>query len=212
MNRIQLVCFDLGGVLIQICDGWHEACQRAGLAVPDHLKKPQQQPKITDLLHRHETGQIDDHTFDTLIAQQLGLTPQQVDAIARAWLKKPYPNLDNLLDQLQHTDTPTACLSNTNRRHYHMMTQEDDSPTALPLRRLDYCFLSYQLGAIKPEPAIYEQVEKHTGLPPEAILFFDDMVENITAARQRGWLAHQIDRAGDPVSQMTRWLARCGVL
>ena len=32
-RRIELVCFDLGGVLVQLVSGWHEACERAGVPV-----------------------------------------------------------------------------------------------------------------------------------------------------------------------------------
>ena len=42
----------------------------------------------------------------------------------------------------------------------------------------------------KPDPAIYEAVEKDCCLAPHSLLFADDRDENIEAARARGWQTH----------------------
>ena len=40
---------------------------------------------------------------------------------------------------------------------------------------------------MKPEPKIYEDVESMVGEKGEKLLFIDDRLENIEAARARGW-------------------------
>ena len=42
-------------------------------------------------------------------------------------------------------------------------------------------------GVIKPEPAIYELVERRTGVDPGRIWFTDDSPRNVDAALERGW-------------------------
>ena len=49
--------------------------------------------------------------------------------------------------------------------------------------------LSCEHGAMKPDPRIYEVVERHTGHSGADILYLDDREENIAAGLARGWRA-----------------------
>jgi HAD superfamily hydrolase (TIGR01509 family) len=49
--------------------------------------------------------------------------------------------------------------------------------------------LSYEEGTMKPDPKIYEVVERQTGCKGDAILYLDDRAENIAAGLARGWRA-----------------------
>ena len=42
----------------------------------------------------------------------------------------------------------------------------------------------------KPDPAIYALAERRFGHAPQAMLFIDDSLPNVEAARARGWHAH----------------------
>ncbi|MGC8653391.1 MAG: HAD family hydrolase [Candidatus Kryptoniota bacterium] len=55
------------------------------------------------------------------------------------------------------------------------------------LKYFDRLVLSYEIGAVKPEPEIYEAVEQFTCAPPHKHLYFDDIPEYVDAARKRGW-------------------------
>src|SRR5437016_1057514 len=46
---------------------------------------------------------------------------------------------------------------------------------------------SYQQGAMKPDPKVYEAVERMTGAQSKEILFLDDRKENVATAFDRGW-------------------------
>jgi putative hydrolase of the HAD superfamily len=50
------------------------------------------------------------------------------------------------------------------------------------LSRFDALVWSYQLGIVKPDPAIYRYALDRLGTPPEETLFIDDKVENVDAA------------------------------
>jgi len=82
----------------------------------------------------------------------------------------------------------------------------------VPLGRLRHRFASHRLGARKPDPRVYEHVERATGVNARGIVFFDDMPENIDAARARGWRGHRVDPADPPAPQIRRALQAEGVL
>ena len=103
-----------------------------------------------------------------------------------------------------------ACLSNTGPYHWELMNGR--TPNYLPLAVLDFRFTSFSIGALKPHARVYAHVEQHTGVRPEAILFFDDDTENCRAASERGWTVEQINSTGDTAAQMRACLEELGVL
>ena len=80
------------------------------------------------------------------------------------------------------------------------------------MHRIKHHFASHLLRLRKPDQAIYAHVESATGSSPEQIVFFDDMLENVQAAGQRGWHASQILADRDPIVQVREHLPRLGVL
>ena len=50
----------------------------------------------------------------------------------------------------------------------------------------DKCFLSYEMGLIKPDPEIYKLVIQKLKAQPQEILFIDDKPQNIEAAQELG--------------------------
>lgn len=51
---------------------------------------------------------------------------------------------------------------------------------------LDGGIVSYEVGAIKPEPAIYKMLLDKYALDPATCIFFDDIEKNVEAARKFG--------------------------
>jgi len=58
------------------------------------------------------------------------------------------------------------------------------------LNEFDQAFVSGELRMMKPDPAIYEALERATGVAPAHLLFTDDRPDNIATAKARGWNAH----------------------
>jgi len=205
--HIQLICFDLGGVLIRLCDGWEHACERAGItptkAITDDDKK-----QLVQLVHREEVGELDEGEFFSLASPLLGMSPHDAKAMSDAWLCGPFKGIDALLDAIHAAGLITACLSNTNENHWRAMTDPAHA-NHLPLDKLDHRFASHLVRDRKPNPSIYQHVEQATGTPPEApgaILFFDDSAENIDAANAQGWQVFHVTDAQNPIAQMTSHL------
>ena len=55
---------------------------------------------------------------------------------------------------------------------------------------------SARVRQIKPEPEIFANAARRFALPPSQLLFIDDVVDNVLAARKAGWRAlHFVDAA-----------------
>jgi FMN phosphatase YigB (HAD superfamily) len=202
---IQLVVFDLGRVLVRICNGWHHACEVAGV-------RPAREPdaataaELHDLVCQVEVGQIEPAEFCRRAAPAMGLRPQDVTAVWDGYTRGTYSGATELLDELKSTGVPTACLSNTNATHWALLGDRA-SHSYFPFDRLTHTFASHLLRLRKPDDAIYAHVERATGVPGAGIVFFDDVPENVEAARRRGWHAHRIDPApDDPLPQIRKQL------
>lgn len=79
---------------------------------------------------------------------------------------------------------PLVVLSNTNTMHMQHFLREKSI-----LSHFDRLFFSHDLGLSKPQPEIYEAVCSSLGCQSEQLLFFDDKLENVEAARRAGWAA-----------------------
>jgi putative hydrolase of the HAD superfamily len=77
-------------------------------------------------------------------------------------------------------------LSNTNSIHYKYGYCQYEF-----LNLFDKLFLSYEIGAAKPEEAIYRAVETYTRKPSSEHLFIDDIKEYVEGAKACGWDAIQ---------------------
>ena len=68
----------------------------------------------------------------------------------------------------------------------------------------DAAVLSFEVGAIKPDPAIYEHAIATHHLDPAATLYIDDLAPNIATGRAHGFRCFQYDQTDHPAFQL--WL------
>jgi putative hydrolase of the HAD superfamily len=64
--------------------------------------------------------------------------------------------------------------------------------------------LSFEVGAVKPEPAIYQHAIASHHLDPATTLYIDDLPANIAAGRAHGFRSFQYDQANHAAFQ--QWL------
>jgi putative hydrolase of the HAD superfamily len=209
----RLVVFDLGRVLVRICDNWQHACSIAGFEVGGEWPAvgSETRAKIDRVIHDYDCGQIDLQTFARLAGAYRGLSAEQVVAINRAYLLGPFDGAGALIDDLHAAGHETACLSNTNASHWAMLTDGSNALGAV-LARLRHRFASHLVRARKPDAGIYEHLERETGARAERIVFFDDLADNVEAARRRGWTAHVVPVGENPIPGIRRVLREAGVL
>lgn len=65
--------------------------------------------------------------------------------------------------------------------------------------------LSYEVGAIKPQPEIYQYAIDHYSLIPENTLYIDDLPANIATGQEFGFQTHQYHLTNHPAFEL--WLA-----
>lgn len=218
MSRDRIVCFDLGGVIVRICRSWEEGCARAGVPVREHARFMHEalRARRHELTDHHQCGALSIEAYCAAIAEASAsiYAAHEIESVHRAWIIEEYPGVLGLIDRLNATPgVRTACLSNTNHAHWLQMLGHDERGPVIPaLARIGHRVASHEARLVKPHEAFYRHFEREVGSAPDRIIFFDDLIENVEAAREFGWSAHQIDHAGDTASQMGAHLRAAGVL
>lgn len=104
------------------------------------------------------------------------------------WIKMASPEIPHsvkLLRSLRAKGVPVFALSNFGVESFAY------AETKYPfLKEFDRRYISGHMRVIKPDAPIYEMLEADCGVPPEALLFADDRIDNINAAAVRGWQTH----------------------
>ncbi len=112
------------------------------------------------------------------------------------------PAMCDLLRRLR-TRYPLYLLSDTNEIHFGYVRE-----TVPILSVFDEFIVSYQVGAMKPDPKMYQEALHRSGLPAEACVFVDDRPSNVEGAARVGihavWFESPDQFAGE--------LARLGVV
>jgi HAD superfamily hydrolase (TIGR01509 family) len=208
-------------VLVRICRGWDEACVQAQLPFRDALAfaSEEMRSRRKDVVDRYQRGDLDSDAYYVELSRAVDelYTSAEVEQIHAAWTLKEYPGALSLIQELNRLpEVTTACLSNTNAVHWRRLAGEDgltEYPAVLALR---HRLASHLLRCSKPDASIYERAratffESLAGRP-EDIIFFDDLPENVLAARAAGWTAFEVDPHADPPSQMRAHLVNLGLL
>jgi 2-haloacid dehalogenase len=102
----------------------------------------------------------------------------------------PVPGSLELVDRLRARGVPLHAITN-----FGADTWAGFRPTAPVFDRFRDVIVSGVEKLAKPDPAIYALAERRFGYPPEAMLFVDDSLPNVDAARARGWRAHHFQVA-----------------
>ena len=141
----------------------------------------------------------------TQIATRTGLPQADVEALMAAippHLAPVAPTVD-WLSRLWTAGTRLHFLSNMPRPFADHLTREHAF-----LGRFHSGVFSCEVGQIKPNADIFETAAQRFGRPPGELVFIDDSLHNVEAARALGWRAvHFIDAV-----QCEQELARLGWL
>jgi len=196
MLPVQVVCFDLGGVMIQIHHEWEGALSAAGFPVPKPVGPLGGFPEF-DL---YQKGAVSEEGFLAGLARHLDLAGlREARKVHMAILQEAYPGVDTLVAELVDRGIVCGCLSNTNALHWE--TFFDGGRYAYG-PSLSVRIGSHLVGANKPDESIYEAFERDCGFRGSQVAYFDDGPANVAAAKARGWQSWLIDAKGDPAVQM----------
>ncbi|SFN31985.1 HAD family phosphatase [Variovorax sp. OV329] len=186
-SRVKALLFDLGGVVFEF-DFAHALEYWAPMSsLPaDELRAAFSHDED---YQRHERGELTgSEYFDTLRRKlRLDATDAQIEAGWNAIFRDEIgPTLDAI--EAARRFMPCYAFSNTNRSHHAAWRAA--YPRIEPA--FDQVFASSDIGLRKPERAAFEHVCREIGLPPQSLLFFDDLAENVAGARACGLQAVQV--------------------
>lgn len=70
----------------------------------------------------------------------------------------------------------------------------------------DHIFISAEMGMAKPDPMIYRAVTEELEKDPAELVFLDDFIENVTAAREEGWNAIHFRSPEGALAELAEYL------
>lgn len=177
-----LYIFDMGNVIIDIDF-------KRVLGVWSHLSGTPlatltERFKMGEVFQQHERGEISDEQFAADLCDEMGiaLSFEQFSAGWHAVFVGLRPEVITLFQKLREEGHRVVVLSNTNRLHLDFWPQHYPEIEA----NTDAIYLSQNLGMRKPEPEIFQHVLDKEGFTADQAVFFDDVAENIEAARAAG--------------------------
>jgi len=181
---IRAFLFDLGNVLVQFD---HMAAARqitlqAKVSPQELYRLFFESPLIVD----HDEGRISTQEFYEGLKLKIGLT-LTYEQFLTIWNdifteNKPMTTLVRGLTKRY----PCFLISNTNRPHFEYCKEQFPI-----LQELVGWILSYEVGVLKPHPAIYRRALEMIQLPPPEIFYVDDRQDLIEAAQGIGFQTHR---------------------
>jgi HAD superfamily hydrolase (TIGR01509 family) len=190
MKGIELILFDLGGVLIDID---YQATENAfvKLGVEDFQEQYTQfqQNQLFDLF---ETGQISaQHFINKLLPiTREGTSPNEVvhawNAMIGSFPKEKIELLERLSKQIR-----IALLSNTNELHMVQVKRAWVNESSVSFESLfEQVFLSHEIEQRKPDLETFSWVCEQLQVLPKKVLFIDDSPQHIDGANSAGLQTH----------------------
>jgi putative hydrolase of the HAD superfamily len=191
-NSADALLFDLGRVVIDIDFDravalWaaHAGCSPADLVARFDRG---------DVYKGHERGHVDDAAFFASQRTALGIDVTD-EVFLEGWNAIFVGEMDGIAPLLARASQrlPLYAFSNTNRAHEAHFSRH----FAEVLGHFRELFLSSTIGLRKPDAEAYDHVVKAIGVPAGRIVFFDDLMENIEGARDRGLQAVHVTSSRD---------------
>lgn len=178
--------FDLGNTLIKLAYErvLENICRDATATRDDVVRMLEAAGGYRDL----ERGAITFIEFYHFVCESVGYRGSITD-FRRVWsdlLDGVMPGMEELIEEIRERYR-VAFLSNTNKIHVDELTRR----YASLFRRDDRFVYSYRVGLAKPAPEIFRRSVEILGALPHHIVFVDDMIENVLAARSAGMRAFQ---------------------
>jgi len=179
---IEVVLFDLGGVLVEV----------TGINAIQNWTGMQTSPAsiwekwlVSPTVRAFETGRIDAGLFARKLIQEMSLpvTPQEFLASFSTWPRGLFPGARELLKSIP-PDYTLAAFSNSNVIHWPRVINDMGLGAMFA-----HAFASHLMGKIKPDPEAFEHILSELACAPASVLYVDDNLPNVDAARRLGMQA-----------------------
>jgi glucose-1-phosphatase len=200
-GEIEVVLFDLGGVLVEM----HGvptmlAWLNNAISADELWRLWLSSPVVRDF----ETGRIGPNEFADRIIQEMSLPVGRDEFLNTfsGWVSGLYPGALELVRNVPERFT-RATLSNTSILHWARLMKECELEDVFHRH-----FASHLTGRIKPDPEAFQFVIESLGCRPSAIFFLDDNSLNVEAAKKVGM--HAVRTKG--LVEAGHALAEAGIL
>ena len=177
------IVFDLGKVLVDF--DYSIAARKIAAHSTKQVPDLRHFLGSSPILARYESGQLTRQQFFSEIQQITGFTGD-IDEFSSdlADIFLPIVPMIGLHEELRRRGFQTYVFSNTNDIAVEHIRRE------FPFfKNFDGYVFSYEVKSMKPQPKIYEAVEKMSGRRGADLIYIDDRPENVEAGRARGWRA-----------------------
>ncbi|MDP5121851.1 MAG: HAD family phosphatase [Spirosomaceae bacterium] len=192
-DKFEAIIFDFGNVIIDIdfelmYKGFAEGSGKSIEVIKNRMTESQ-------VFRRYESGFFTDPEFREVIRQTIGFpfNDGEIDRIWNSMLLHIPPNRIELIRYL-NTKYPVYLLSNTNALHINWCNEylKEHFQVNHVNDLFTKAFLSYEIELWKPDEAIYQHVLGEIGISADKVIFFDDNLSNIEAAKALGIQSVQI--------------------
>ena len=203
LKDTETIIFDLGEVIIdldskRVINQFQKHSDKSAEDIIRLISKSQ------DLID-YEVGKMTDVEFCQVVNELLSIELSQAsfEAIWNSFLG--IIKLDKLYLMLDLKEKfNVLILSNTNAIHQRAFDRRvgEHIPSKTMADMVHTAYYSHELGLRKPDPHIYQKVIDLQNLNPAKTIFFDDRLENITAAQDSGIQAIQVTYSDQILDQL----------
>lgn len=184
-DKIQVVLFDLGGVLVELQGvptmlGWLENRVTTEELWRMWLSSP--------AVREFETGRIGPDKFAAQVIREMSLPVNSEDFLTTftSWVTGLYPGALELVHSIP-PEFVRATLANTSDLHWPLIMSHPGLEDAFHRH-----FPSHLTGKIKPDQEAFQHVIATLGCSPDSVFFLDDNRLNVDAARRAGMHAAHV--------------------
>jgi glucose-1-phosphatase len=156
---------------------------------------------------KYEAGSLSDEQFYEAFCGATGTRPDVTKFHhANADIFMLNASLLPLIANLEDAGISLGILSNTCNSHWKLAT--DGRYSILP-QSFKQIVLSYEVGAMKPDPKMFARAIEAAGVSPEQIFYTDDIPGHVEAARRAGIDAVQFTDTDSLTQELLKRGVRC---
>ena len=199
MKASPVFIFDLGKVLVDFdyTIAAEKIAARSSKAPADLHAFLGSSPLLVD----YESGRLTRRAFYEAVSAAVGFQGDLAEFGGYfAKILSEMPETIALHAELRRRGFKTYIFSNTNDLAIEHVRR--DFPF---FAHFDGFVFSYEIGAMKPLPEIYEALEKMTGKRGADLIYLDDRAENVAAGAVRGWQSILHVSAGETRARLVEW-------
>jgi putative hydrolase of the HAD superfamily len=191
--------FDLGNTVIKLAYERVLAgvCRDAGVSRDHLVELLEQAGGYRDM----ERGAVTFWEFYEFLTERAGYrgSIRELHAIWSDFFDGPVAGIEEVLERVREKYR-IAFLSNSNEVHSELIPRQ----FASLFRPDDRFIFSHRFHAAKPDPEIFRRALEVIGSLPRHIVFVDDLVENVMAARALGMKAYQFSDSRTLLRELER--------